>query len=802
MMTLTFSHPILAAAESSTSLRAEGLPFAWALLLLAIAIPAVIWSYRRYAAETGKMGMTLMIVLRCLLVTVLLVLITRPVIDLTRYLPVRQTMLVLIDASRSMDIADARADTEDLRRVGLAFGTLPPDAGVEGGPPGGDTPANPSRAAMLAALSGNTQLDLWARLRERADLAFFQFARESSPLSAPADAGNNAPLPVFDGDATALGDALREILDSHRGDSLAGVFVITDGATNAGSPPEQVASAAKADGVPLYLYGIGIEKPRDFIMRSLEGPRLGFKGESVELTASLFAGNMSGRTASVVLLQNDKEVARSDVTIDADGDYEAVLAFTPEEPGEFDLVAKIEPIAGEAREDNNSTSAPLRVIDDEIKVLYVEQKPRWDFRYLLATLQRDRRLKVSAWLFEGDPGLHELEDSPFLAEFPVDREALFGYQIIILGDVNPESLGPEWMSNLREWVGTVGGGLIFLAGMDYNPSAYANTPLAELLPVRIDTNVDADTRRNRYSELRPIRLTPSGELSPYFQTSDNPAENRKIWESFPGVRWTAWSQGAKPGAEVIAVDPSPERSVSGGVPVIARHAFGSGETIYFGTDETYRWRSRVGEVYYIRLWGQVMQAMSLQRLMGASQLVQLRADRARYSAGETVRISGRIYNADFTPMTSATVPGTLTRLQTGADGEEPVVVEERELAVNATTGREGEFAVEFPAAAAGLYRYHTLQDPEAILEFEVRETRAELLETGMNAPLLESMAASSGGRFFREESLNEFPDLLDEREATVEQHEERKLYLSPWWLLALIILMCAEWTARRLMRLK
>ena len=45
------------------------------------------------------------------------------------------------------------------------------------------------------------------------------------------------------------------------------------------------------------------------------------------------------------------------------------------------------------------------MVDDKIKVLYVEQYPRWEFKYVQAALVRDRRIAAKFLLLEGDDSI-------------------------------------------------------------------------------------------------------------------------------------------------------------------------------------------------------------------------------------------------------------------------------------------------------------------------------------------------------------------------------------------------------------
>lgn len=782
-----------------------GVPLAWAVLFVACCAAACLWAYRRWAPSLSRRQRWLLTVLRILIIAVLFLLWTKPVLNITHMTPVREALIVLIDHSLSMTINDARQTPEDVKRAEIATGALDPSKGLEQAVAGGGDRPSLTRADLLEAIRTNKKLNLWPRIAEKTDLLTYSFSRDTEPLGTYKKDEDNGADPVemvrlqdFTGETTALGDALRSALDANRGRSLAGVFVISDGVSNAGLPPMEAALAAQSDGLPIYAYGIGVSQPRDLAVRTLDGPNIGFVNERVEYTVNLHAGNLAGRTVNLVLSANGKEVDRKMVTIAEAENISETLGFIPDEGGETEIRITAEPVEGESNPDNNQLTTKLRVLDAKIRVLYIEGSPRWDFRYLLSTLLLDRRLEVDAFLFNTDASIDRMPDSPFLKELPTSKDDLFGYQIIILGDVDPEDLG-ERMELLEQWVGEVAGGLIFLAGPEFNPIAYVGTPLQALFPVELLPNQDSAQYLLRYPDLRPLRLTEAGQTSRYFQADPNPLANRRIWNSFPGVRWTASVGPAKPGAEVIAVDPDPSKATGAGpAPVIAMQNFGAGQVIYFGTDETYRWRSRTGESIYLGFWGQIIQSLSLHRLSGASQLVQLRTQSPRYFVGEDVTVSGRIYQKNYEPLATPSVAATLTSVENESGGEGT----KRELSLAMNPANPGEYSTTFKVDEPGIYRFTSFLDAEAVVDLEIVEPRIELLDPAMNTALLQALATASNGKFLREEDLDGLPELLTERTKTVRNYEKIRLYESVWWLILLVGLLCGEWTLRRLWQLK
>jgi len=800
------------------SVSYAGLSPGWAFLLAVVFAGLAVMGYLRYSPGLSNGRRAWLAFVRILCFALLLVFLVRPVLLLTIEEPVRQTLLVLLDVSQSMTLKDKRTRPEDQKRAAIAAGLLDPAKGLAQNLPG-NFPAGLreiSRSDLLAEVAANKGLALWPKLYERANLEFYSVGRYSGDLGSPMPPGSGKdPFPVgkaadffkgvaYQDNLTALGDGLRTLLDRKRGQPLAGVLLVTDGANNSGVPPMEVASLARQDGIPLFVYAVGITAPNDIIVSAMVGPRVAFLKEKTVMTVKVRSQSMAGREVQLRLKADGKVVESKPVAL-KDGDEQDVeVSFTPAKTGEMTLEAFIDPMPDEAAKDNNSVTQRIQVVDNKIKVLYIEQEPRWDFRYLLTMLQRDRRLSVKCVLLDGDPGLAALPDSSYLEKLPDDKGALFDNQIIILGDVKPEALGETRMKLINEWVEQLSGGLILLAGPKNNPYNYTGTPLEPLFPVELDPQARPKSPElERYPEPSKLLLTPAGEVSPLLNLSEKASENLEIWRSFPGVRWTARVSRAKPSAETLLVDPTPDKSTRDGpMPVIALQNYGGGQVLYFGMDETHRWRYRVGEKYYTRIWGQIMQSFSLQRLLSASSTTQIKTDRTRYLTGEKVVFSGKIYKEGYDPLTDPAVPGILTFTPAVSEGGKERPPQKMEFRLQAMPDRPGEYRGEYQVREAGKYTYTILRDATAALKFEAVDPHLEFLETGMNLKLLEGLASAADGKVLREEDLHRLPGLLAEKSGKLTVFKKVELVFSPWLLLLLVLLFSFEWLMRRLWRLK
>jgi len=789
------------------SLGYEGLSWGWAFFAFVVLVALVAWSYHKFAPALSRFSRLGLIILRSILLGLLLLLLVRPILLITLEETIRRPLLVLLDTTQSMGLVDHRTAPDDQARAAIALGLIDPAGGLKQTLPGNGV-KDISRRDLLEAVAANTQLNLWPQLAARSSLVFYGFGRKLTELGELAPPENSKlttdeSAAFFHGmhddeNLTAVGDGLRDLLDAQRGQPTAGILLITDGASNTGSSPLEAAAIAKQDGVPLFIYGVGITSPQDIMVAELDGPQVSNVKEKLNMTVRIRAQSMIGRKATVQLKANGKIVDEEPIEFRADGEQEVTVGYTPDEVGVADLEAYVPPLPEEAVKDNNSAKTQVRIVDDKIKVLFVEEEPSWDFEYLLQMLQRDRRIKLKCVLLKGDPGLSADANSPFLDKIPDDKETLFANDLVILGDVDPADLGDARMKLLSEWVSKMGGGLLFHAGPKFDPMAYHDTPLEPILPVETGTKT-ADP----YADAVQLKLTPAGETSPILTLAQDPQENLALWGGFPGVHWTAWVDKARPGAQVLLTDPTPSRANQAGpMPVIAMQSYGLGQSLYIGFMETYRWRSKVGEKYYTQIWGQMIQALTAQHILGASALTQLKTDRASYLTGDKIKISGRIFQSGFAPLTDAEVPGTLTFIPEAKPGQPAPAAQTKELRLEAIPDRPGEYRGEVTAETAGNYSYSTARDPSVVVKFQVAEPRAELSDIAMNEKLLRAMATASGGHFLREEDLSSLPELVTSSSAGSVTFKKIPLAFAPIILALMILAGCAEWLWRRKLELK
>ena len=178
------------------------------------------------------------------------------------------------------------------------------------------------------------------------------------------------------------------------------------------------------------------------------------------------------------------------------------------------------------------------------------------------------------------------------------------------------------------------------------------------------------TRRKTSATASSCGPTAEGFSDPNMQLGDTPAETAEIWRKLPPLYWLLEAQ-EKETAEVLAVADSPNRRDAEGrrLPVILQRRAGSGMVLFHATDETWRWRYRVGDVFFARYWVQSIRYLSRAKLLGPDQRARLTTNRKQYSRGEPVRVRLELFDPGISPLGGN---GATVMLRRGDRAERPI----------------------------------------------------------------------------------------------------------------------------------
>ena len=455
--------------------------------------------------------------------------------------------------------------------------------------------------------------------------------------------------------ASRLGMCLRDILDGQRGRPTAAIVLLTDGVTTEGQTLGDTAELARRKSIPLFLVGVGSERPpHDLRLSDLLVDDVVFVDEVVNFDAQLHADGYAGRSAVVRLTRRDRTdvLAEQTVTVPEDGSALAVrLSYRPQEEGEFEHVMEVLPADEEVSVENNRLSQRIHVRNATLRVLLVQAYPSYEYRFLKDLLSRAMRpgkdgsakaIQLTTVLQEADLE-YVKQDPSSQSVFPVNRDELFSYDVLVFGDVNPAFLSVSVMQHIVDFVMERGGGVMFLSGPQFTPLAYRDSPLATLLPID-PTTATIPPADQVLQEATTVRPTPLGLSAAHLQLGDTPAESERLWQRLPGLYWFLTAPDIRPAARVLAVLPRRLGPQGEPLPAILLQFVGAGKVILHTTDETYRWSRFPGSSeYYSRYWLQSLRYLSRSKLETSEQIAEITTDRQQFRRGETVRLRVRFF---------------------------------------------------------------------------------------------------------------------------------------------------------------
>ena len=744
-----FKYRPLIFQQGDFALRASWL----GLLAVAVAGVAALVTVRTYAQVRGNsqpLDRKILTAVRIAALAVLVFCLLRPVLVLSSVVPQENFLGVLIDDSRSMQIADTD-----------------------------ETP----RQAFVESNFGNPESELLTALSDRFALRFFSFSGDTDRVS-------DVNELTYSGTQTHLGQALQRAHEELSGVPLSGLVVVTDGADNAEGGLAEALLPLQASAVPVFAVGVGREEyERDIQMSRVETPQRVLKGASLGVELVVTHRGYQGETVTVQVEDEGRIVGTEDIQLGPEENPQTVrLRFTANDEGPRLFSFRVSPLPGEMVTQNNLRQTLIVVEDRNEKLLYFEGEPRWEVKYLLRGVEEDENLQISLLQRTAENKfLRRNVDGPdeLVGGFPRTRAELFKYRGLILGSIEAGHFTPDQLRMIADFVNHRGGGLLMLGShRSFAEGGYAGTPVADVLPVVLDP-ARADTEESFFQEVR-VEPTRAGATHPSTLIADSEAASAERWETLPPVTIVNPITETKPGATTLLRTPE-------GLVVLAFQRYGAGKSMAFPVQDSWMWQMHadvpVEDMTHETFWRRLVRWL----VDGVPDQVVARVPQDQVEPEQVVTVLAEVGDANYEELNNSAV----TAIVTDPSGE---LIE---LPMEWTAEKDGEYRTTFTAADEGFYevRVEAAVDNELLGEdtvyLQVAPSDSEFYDSTMGAPLLERVAEETGGRFYTPDTVGTLPDDVQYVGGGVTVVEERDLWDMPALLLLLAALVLGEWGYRR-----
>jgi uncharacterized membrane protein len=685
-----------------------------------------------------------------------------------------------------------------------------------------DRGAEKDRAADVTGLLARE--DWQTTLAETFSLARYSFDRQIQRLEREDHLD-------FNGSATALADALRTLKERFHGQPLAGVLVISDG--NATDVEGDIDTARLP---PIYPVLIGRDDvERDVSLQKVAVSQTAFEDAPVTIQADVETAGFRGEDVVIQLIDPNGRVVNEQVRPAQQGKplsarfsvkppTRGISFYTVRAGARGDLAALTNGAiaSSEATLANNSRMLAVDRGSAPHRILYVAGRPNWEFKFLNRALAEDEQVQLVALMriakrepkFEfigrrgetGNPlfrgfGKNDEEteryDQPVLVRlntrdefelkggFPKAAEDLYGYDAIIIDDLESEFFTRDQMMLAQKFVSERGGALLMLGGAEsFRDGKYPRTPIGDMLPIYLDRDVALSPAPHKFV------LTREGWLQPWLRLRDNEAAERTRISAVPSFDVLNNAAEVKPGASVLATVSDAQGAAH---PALVAQRFGNGRTAALLVGDMWKWGLRDEAMHrdMDKAWRQMMRWL----VTDVPAPVQLQA---REQAG-VVNLEVTARDKEFRPLDGASVQlfvtsGGRTTRSTNSIG----------LLAESSPKQPGVYTASYIPRQPGAYHAEAIVRDANGAELGRAEAgwtsdpaAEEFRSLKPNRALLEKLARQTGGEIVSAESLNRFVQSLPNRRAPITEMYSQPLWHTSAMFLFALACFVGEWGVRR-----
>ncbi len=736
------------------------IPMPALLGLAAVALLAVVGGYALGAKGTGRWRRSILTLLRLVVLGILLLILARPmVLQPAELVSDRPVFAILMDTSQSMNTVDV----------------------------GGQSRFD----AAVSALTGSQGRSFLADLSRRFRVQLYGFDEGVRRLSVR-ELSSQARA---EGRDTRIAAALMEVGEGRAGRAPKGILLISDGRSNEFQGQAEVYQAARylrTHKVPVWTMPLGSDTDvRDVTLTASLSSNYILADQPASIRVTVASSGYDNWHVKLNLYREEVYVTSAQVELQS-GHAEVRFPIREETQGAFQYRVAVEPLPGEADTANNERRLVARIVNEKVKVLVVEAKPHWDSKFLLRALRSDMNVEVtSIFHINRDKTFAVVErisaEDALVKEvvpgvqMPRTKEALYGYDCVILGRHMDDVFTSKDLSLLQDYVIERGGSVVFFRGKPYT---LASPQLARLEPVTWGEGAVHDVH---------FDLTGEGKSHPMFNYAAHASPGDVIVRELPGMTSITRVDDQRSLAVVLAQTEDDRNGQP--MATVAYHRYGKGKVMSIGAAGLWQWgflpeSLQAYDDIHTRFWSQMIRWLISDSEFLPGQDISFVVDRHTYEPGEMVRLALNaklVDRARFRPRIELTDP----------TGEKTVLIPERQGESDTL------YAAYYLPEHEGQYEavlFDNTGRPETDrVRFTVYDDSLEARYVQSDRGLLAQLARTTGGESLTLEDLPELPARIK----AFEQLFRAELRPQDVWdrgsvFGLLVALLGCEWLIRRL----
>jgi len=394
----------------------------------------------------------------------------------------------------------------------------------------------------------------------------------------------NIPLAVFyilsiSGKQTGQVEDNRE--DTREMSFLDGILLVSDGVNTADEENEAFSLSAKPQNnninqrnkenesapiFPLNIFSNDSKNPPDISILSIDAPAYAFKGLDIPVSVKIkkrstsdFTRSYSSPPTKVVLSvkgffttdknteipagtsQEEDDIKQKGYVFSinkelAEGVNEIKLNI-PAPPGartgKISYTVYVSTFSWEITNENNRKSFSIEILRDKIRILYLCGRPSYEYSFLRDFIKNDLGFELVTFVIlrNVDDVVLVPDEELSLIPFPgadLIIKQLKDFNVVIFDNFTYQRFGiyPQHLDMLKKWV-AAGGGFLMIGGENsFVQGGYANTGVAEMLPVVLEKDMPY---RLEVGKFTPV-VAKVGQDKSYYDEDDFIKEWFNLWQ--------------------------------------------------------------------------------------------------------------------------------------------------------------------------------------------------------------------------------------------------------------------------------
>lgn len=561
--------------------------------------------------------------------------------------------------------------------------------------------------------------------------------------------------------STNLTSSLSSLQEALQGKSISSVTIISDGIINDGGNPSVISKSFNAP-VNYILYGDTVQQ-NDLVLKNVYYNKNAFIESSIPIKAEISSYNYD-REISISLFEENKKIESKNITVSRDRiNYEIPFSVMNLTEGIRKYRVEIAGLDDEVTLRNNSEEFYINFTDNKFKVLVLAGSPGADLAFFKEEISRIRNFETD-FLTQKSPGEFYEGTLPELGKY--DSYILFSY---------PTSISnPSILNQLKDNLEKNNSSLIFFAGknVDYKK--------LEILESRLPFKVQSLSGAEEETVIRSVsKVNPEIFKNTVLISSVN---------NFPPVFKTA---------SVFTVNPSAETFLLMGRNSEAAFVIensSENKSAAFLAYGFYKWRLNSQNNNSPEVLNYII-ASSVTAVSSKDSKNKLKIETTKpvYSKFENVKFTGSVNDVDMSADSKIKVDIT------GKDFNKIIELSKvsgnnYEGEVNIETNGDYDFSGSISSGSGGF-------EERVKGRFSIGENNNEFKSTRADNTVLSLLSNSTGGHNFTHMSPGEIKDSLsvtnDKLKSGFTSLQNFDFSINPYYLMFVILLLCAEWFFRK-----